>query len=37
LKEKGGEEFWGVIFIQNIKPSSFRKLRNYIGGGFYGV
>ena len=31
------EGLWGLIFLQNIKPSSFGELKNCIGGGFWGV
>jgi len=26
---------WGLIFLQNIKPSSFEELKNCIRGGFF--
>jgi hypothetical protein len=32
-----GKGFWGFIFLHNTKSSSFRELKNYIGGEVLGV
>ena len=37
IEDIGRKGFWGFIFLNNTKLSSFGEPKNYIGGGFLGV
>jgi len=36
IEDIGRKGFWGFIFLNNTKLSSFGEPKNYIGGGFLG-